>query len=415
MANILEFNGVFYNPSMFKSYDEVISPPYDEISQDLLEQLYRKSPYNIVRVEKTREQKNKYAAARSFLDNAKKNKILARDEKPGIVLYEQSFRSSSGRMKTRTGFISLLEAEESYAKNVFPHEHTFLKPKQDRLKLLETCHAHVSCIFMFYEDKKKAVPELLKAVKRSKPFVLFTDASGARSRLWKIQDGHRLERLKKLMRTKKVFIADGHHRYETGLWFYKLHPELKPRAVMCYFVEMDDPGLEVLPIHRLVRLKKFNPEVFLSASRKYFHVREFPSADEVQSYLMKGTKVPSFGACIEQKCYVFVLKNKKLINSFVSKKHSREWRHLPVNVLHHIALERLLNFRESEKSPFISYSKNVEEAHVKMLTEQNMILFILPPILPETIKKLSLQRELMPRKSTFFYPKIPTGIVLAEI
>lgn len=415
MANILEFKGVFYNPSSFTNYDEILAPPYDEISDELLEQLYRRSPYNIVRVEKTKEQKRKYAAARNFIDTARENKILIQDEKPGIMLYEQTFPSFSGKRKTRTGFISLLQAEDFYKKNVFPHEQTFLKPKQDRLKLLENCHMQVSSIFMFYEDKAQAFAHLFNSVKRKTPFISFKDAAGSRHRLWKIQDDSTLKRLKSLLKTKKVFIADGHHRYETGLWFYKLHPKYKPHAIMCFFVEMNDPGLEVLPIHRLVRLKKFDKKSFFTESEKFFHIKEFSSLAGMQSFLKKDAKLPSFGACIEQRCYSFTLKNKKIMNSFVSKKHSMEWKNLSVNILHHLTLEHILNFKESEKSPFISYSKDPEEAHVKMLTDSNMILFVLPPLSAETIKKLSLKRELMPRKSTFFYPKIPTGIVMAEI
>lgn len=415
MANVLEFKGIFYNPSSFTNYEEVLAPPYDEISDEMLEQLYRRSPYNIARVEKPKEQKGKYETARKFLETARKNSILIKEEKPGIILYEQTFISFYGQIKKRTGFISLLSLEEFYKKNIFPHEQTFLKPKQDRLKLLENCNMHVSCIFAFYEDSKQSMRRMLRAVKQRPPFISFADASGLRHRLWNIQDGKLLSRIKNILKPKKVFIADGHHRYETALWFFKRNPKRLPHAIMCYFAEMNDPGLEVLPIHRLVKLKKFDKNAFLLQMKKYFQLKKFSSAPRLQRYLEKEARQPAFGTCFGKERIAFILKNKKIINSFVPEKHSADWKSLSVNVLHHLTLERILHFSESEKSPFISYVKNLHEALPLVEREENMVLFLLPTIPPETIKKLSLKKELMPRKSTFFYPKIPTGIVLSEI
>lgn len=415
MANILPFNGIFYNPSLFADYEEVLAPPYDEISHEHLSALMARSPYNIVRVECARAQKNKYRAAKRFLDASMKNRILLRDERPSIVLYEQTFASFSGKTKTRTGFIAHLELEEFYKEHVFPHEQTFLAPKQDRLKLLETCGMHVSGIFGFYEDASKKTAEIFHRIKRTKPFVAFKDSSRLPHVLWKMQDDGILSELRRLMQTKKIFIADGHHRYETALWFYKRHPERRPRTVMCYFVAMEDKGLEVLPIHRLVKLKNFNFRAFSEKMSAYFAPQVFRSVSHVEEYLKTHSGAPAVGVCAGNRYMVFTLKNKSVLNAVFKEKHSPQWKSLSVNVLHHLILEKIFNFRESEKSPFISYVKQTKETSDVLKQDSALVLFVLPPIPPSMIKKLSLQKELMPRKSTFFYPKIPTGITLSEV
>src|SRR5208283_3550955 len=262
MANIIPFKVLLYNPEKV-SGDDVTAPPYDVITPDYKETLYRKSPYNIVRIDSGKimegdtDASNKYTRARDLLVQWVKEEILVRDDTPAFYGYEIDYLFS-GERKQLKGILALVKIEE-LGKGIYPHEETHSKPKADRLNLMKACFANISPIYSLYNSPDKIVSTILRDIHKA-PFISGTDADGARHSIFKITDKSQIKSIVGELNDKPIFIADGHHRYEVALEFKK---EMGAKEgpwdyVMMFLANMADEGITILPAHRLVRGLKEN-------------------------------------------------------------------------------------------------------------------------------------------------------------
>ena len=426
MVDIAPFKGITYNKEKV-DISKIVSPPYDIISTNEQEALYKKSEYNVVRLVLGKEspgdteENNKYTRAADFFYSWIENEILSKSSQPCMYVYEEDYKIKNERKKMR-GFIALLKLED-YGSNVKRHEKTLSKPKEDRLKLMRACNANFEPIFLLFSDPKKKIDGILdKNASKSPDYEV--EYSNVFHRLWKIENINDIDTIKKLMKTKGLFIADGHHRYETALNYRnemrKKHPSFKGNELFNYmmvqFNNMDE-RLTILPTHRLIyNLPNLNINNALNKVNEFFDVEKIIfSADEkkskkIVSILKKmgqgGKK--AFALYHDKKCHILTLKDIDAMNKFGSG--SEVLRKLDVSILHTLIIEKILGIADVEKN--LKYTRDENEA-VSLVDEgkYQLSLFLNPPVLDE-LKSISENNENMPQKSTYFYPKQITGLVM---
>lgn len=440
MVRIFPFRGWLYNREKVGSYDNVLTQPYDKIDEAMRKAYYERSPYNIVRVASGFDEpgdgptRNKYTRAAETLKKWIDEKVLVQDPRPALYVYHQVYRVDD-KERTRKGFIALARLEVPGKGGVHAHEHTLAKPKQDRFQLMMATGATEGQIFMLFDDPQKVVNGLLDAETNRPPDLEARDDFGEIHRLWRLTDERRIRDVQREMERKEVFIADGHHRYEVALMY---RDECRKRGLRCLgeetfenrmmtFVAVDDAGLTILPTHRLVRgLDGFSPEKLRVALEKNFRVDEYTFVDDVDEKrtrreLMEDLRIEglgghAFGVVLPGRnvYWLAVLRDEKVMDAAVKEKHAPEWKRLDVVILHTLVIEGALGItREAvanEKN--VSYARHVEEVVEAARKGECQVAFLLNPTRIEQVKKLALLGEKMPQKSTDFYPKLLTGIVI---
>lgn len=408
MAGIIPFKGILYNVSKV-SMEDVLAPPYDIISPEYREELYRKSLYNIVRIDFGKEQpgdsetENKYTRARRYLDAWINDGVLIRSERPSFYAYGMHYKIN-GEQKRLLGFLGLVKLEELGKGNIFPHECTHSKPKQDRLNLMRSCEANISPIFSLYKSTKKQVSTLLSRIAKLKPYIESRDAAGTVHRIWQIDERKDIEVIKKEIEGKAIFIADGHHRYETALEFQKERRKKTSSTatepydyVLMFFANMLDEGLTILPTHRLL---KEIPEDMSKTLSQYFEIEPVKADFDIAKRIAGKRHV--FGFFRNGGDVWYLLKNKKDNLSEVSP----ELREIDVIILHKLVLERIF------KTTDIEYEMDINKALDKVRSGQFSAVIFLNPTKVDDVEKAALSSVRMPPKSTYFYPKLLTGGVI---
>ncbi|OGW75346.1 MAG: hypothetical protein A3J72_02125 [Nitrospirae bacterium RIFCSPHIGHO2_02_FULL_40_19] len=367
--------------------------------------------------------------AAAFLDGWLRHKILLQHDKPGIYAYEQRI-SCRGRKMARLGFISLLRLEDFGRGKVFPHEETYPKAKLDRLQLMRAASANFESIFALYSDEKGKVTKTLKQFIKKKPLIEAKDKQNVIHRLWCIDRKSAIAKIVQEMKDKAVFIADGHHRYEAALRFRteqktkntKFTEEELYNHAMMYFAPLEDKGLIILPFHRVVKpLAFFEPERFEQNLTQFFEVKPYPAnrrtADKVRRKLLKdlgksGLEKHVLGLYLgNHRYFLLTLKDETLIEEMVAEEKPKAWKMLDANILHFAVFDRLLNIAQETEDKII-YTKSDEEA-VKLVDEKGRLMaFFLNPTKIEEIVAIASKLEKLPHKSTCFYPKLLSGLVL---
>jgi len=442
MAKIFPFNGALYNKKIPVNLSRVMIPPYDIISKEEQEHFYQVSPYNCIRLTLGKEfpgdndLNNKYSRANAFFNSWLKNGILIKDDEESIYAYEQKFKYK-GKKFTRLGFIALFKLEELEAGRVYPHENTLPKPKQDRLELIKAAAANFEPIFSMYVDKEEKIPRLIKKNTKRKPLVEVKDYSGILNRLWKIPAKGILNRLAKEMMNKQIYIADGHHRYEASL---KYRNEMRTRSqkstgeepynyIMMYFTNIYDKGLMIMPIHRLVLNLDLKEKINLENRLvDYFDIEEIKFSKKTENNARKkllrmlskaGEGEHFIGMYVhsENKYLLLKLKSEKMIEKYVTADKPREWKKLDVSILHSIVIKEILGITEKdiEAENHIKYVYNDEQAFDLVKEGRYQIAFLLNPTKVEQVVSVADKYEKMPQKSTFFYPKLLTGLVMYKM
>jgi uncharacterized protein (DUF1015 family) len=422
---------VLYNKERIKNYKSVVTPPYDLITPEDQNRFYKKHKNNIIRLElgkqfsEDNQSNNCYTRAAKFFEEWLDKGILLKEDVPSIYLYELGY-IVNGEKRTLSGFICLVSLDEG----LMPHESTYSKPKADRLNLLQSCGASFSQIFGLYPDtKNNVISKLASYVKGTEPRISFISETGIQNKLWQIKDTGIINHVKELMDNKPLFIADGHHRYETALNYRKAmlaktgmtSGKESFNYVMVFLANIENPGLMILPTHRLIRYKD---SIDFSAIEKRFKIEEF-RIDNNEMALRKrllsdmkrgGGREHVFGMLYPKNrafC-LLALKDEKILNDIIDKDHSPAWRQLDVTILHKLIIEDVLNIKNNNEG-HIAYEQDDNVVAEKVLSgEYEIGLFLNPTKITEVVE-IAKAKDRMPQKSTYFFPKPLTGLVINKI
>ena len=425
MAEIQPFRGVLYNAQQVNA-DDVLTQPYDKITPEMRERYLKLSPYNLVRIELGKEEatdsesNNKYTRARDFYQAWLRDGVLRRTTKPALYYLEQTFAAPDGSgRRTRKALIARVRLHRWDEGAILPHEHTLSKPKADRMSLLRACGSQQGQIFMLYpHPQRDPLP-----IPSGAPALTATDDYGVANKLWEITDPAAIRTAQESLRGMKFYIADGHHRYETALAFRdecraaadKPDPNAPYEFVMATLVDMGDPGLVVLPTHRTVaNLDAFNSRRFRKQLAESFAVEPRPSLEKLLA-AMKGGK--HLMGMRDAKGFALLRpKNLDTLRPLFAEKPPL-WHTLDVALLHVGILEAMLGIDEVRlrEEANVTYWRDPEEAAELVHDGKAQLAFFLNPTHVEEVKAIADARSRMPQKSTDFYPKLLSGIVINDL
>lgn len=423
MAHIKPFRGIIYNQAKIGNPINVVTPPYDIISEKMQSHFYNLGPHNIIRLilgkatKSDNTNNNKYTRAGRFLKSWLKKGILIKDKKSSIYAYKQTYLYG-GKKRVRTGFITLMKIEDPLKSRILPHEYTLEKPKIDRLHLIKKVKANLSPIFSLYYEKGFAISKLLKkSIKKISPIVS-VNLEGVTHQLWRLSESKTIRFIKNGMRKKKIFIADGHHRYEVALTYKKIMSKKRGYNknidyVMMYFTNLRESGnVTILSTHRLLKnIGSLNKKEILKKLGGSFEISIFRDLDRLLGALAKDKKRPHFGMHIGGRIYfLLALKRNISVSKVIKSEKSSHWKRLDVTILHNFILKDLLSLKDSEDN--IKYVRDPK--HVIKLIESGRykIAFFLNPTKIHQVKEVAERKDMMPQKSTYFYPKLLTGLLI---
>jgi uncharacterized protein (DUF1015 family) len=429
MAIVHPFRGYRYSRDIVGDLDNVVVQPYDKISPQLQEEYYRRSHYNAVRVtlnlEKRENPATEYMEAGSTLHRWIEERSLLQDASPAIYAYHQSYIFEELE-KLQKGFIALLDLKGAET-GIMPHERTLQEPKQDRLRLLRSTECNEDSVFMLYSDEGLAVNRIMdETVKDREPELQVQDDFGVTHRLWAITDPDKLNKIQDAMQSRNLFIADGHHRFETSVNFMKECEQknwtpaavesFDKRMVTCFNIA---DGVTILPTHRLIRdLPQFDVRAFLTRIQHHFEVSEKESLQDLLRAMKRKSQNNVFGFYPEdtKKFYCLSLKDEAR-NDSIFQNYIEEYRHLDVSILHILLLDRYLGIDEGKlvSQAHVDYARNTEPCIEAVDSGKYQAAFFLNPTTADQMQSLALKGERMPQKSTDFYPKLLTGLVFMKM
>lgn len=422
MPLIRPFKAILYNKKKIKDIAKVVAPPYDVIPPKMQSGLYRKHEYNIVRLilgkikKSDSESDNRYTRARKFLESWLKSGILIPDDKESIYIYSQKYKYDN-RWIERIGFISLMRLSMNNKicrTRVLPHENTLKAPKADRLNLTRSVKASLSPIFMLYEDDKSKISSILKdAAANTKPFIDI-NIDNIRNRVWRLSDKDTIERIERFMSGRNIFIADGHHRYETAVNYANETNSESSKYTLAYFCKLDDDSLTILPTHRLIKdVENLDLGKVLERLGRFFVIEKYVSAKKCVLRLKALKDHHAFGMYMGgRKFYCLRLKDMAAAHARMGM-FSRDWKSLDVAILHLFVIQNVLAIRDEDDN--IEFVKDADEA-IKLVDRSKFkIAFLLNPTKVSEMKKVAEHGEKMPKKATYFYPKPLSGLVIRKM
>ena len=421
MAEILPLTALRYDLSVAGPLDALVSPPYDVIDPEQRDELAARSPYNAVHVDLPQPPSagDPYAHAAALLQRWRDERALVVDDTPAIWPLEQDYRGPDGRRRTRRGFLCRVRVEPYGAGRIRPHERTHPGPKEDRLRLTRATRANLSPIFSLYSDPGgTAWSALTPHVRTSAPIGETTDADGTVNRLWRVADPNAIETVVEAVAGAELLIADGHHRYETArAYAEEVGGEGPHRWVLMCLVALEDPGLTVFPTHRLVTGLESDPDrqdALDAAIREQFDAIELPDRgslvpeprvgdDSVQiGYLDAYAGIP----------YLLSLKPDSIADELLAGR-SEAYRRLDTAVLEAVILKHALGMSDAQidHRDGLDYARDFDEALELLSAGEFDAGFFMGPTPIERVQEVAEAGESMPPKSTFFFPKVPTGLL----
>ena len=436
MAEIYPFRGVRYNQSLVGDLAAVICPPYDIITPQMQQELYHRSEYNFVRVEYGREHPHdtaidsKYTRSAAVLEQWLEHGVLRVDEVPAIYLHDHYF-TYQGREYKRRGIITAVRLEEWDKMVVRPHEGTLVRPKSDRVSMLWACQANTSPILAIFEDGEQRVSSILAAAEREEPVASLDSGGGERHRVWAITKPEALSQICLSLAQKPLYIADGHHRYESALTYQRERRACSSSTsadeaynfVMMTLIDIADPGLLILPPHRLVRgMSKATLEGLAVRLTTFFDVEEWPvrtpgiwqRVDDLLSGRAGQGSILLFGL-VPERILVLKLRDAAMASQMMPYFHSDLYKGLMVSVVDHIILERVLGVDSEQEEAVLAYSYDRQDAVNRVSDEEYQLVLLLSPVKVDMVKAVADAGDRMPRKSTYFYPKTPSGLVFRRL
>jgi len=446
--DVRPFRALHYDPAVVSDIGLCLTQPYDVISPSQQESYYGQHPHNVIRLilgkigAGDNDADNRYTRARDLLGEWRKNGILRFTARPSFWVYEQEFDFPEiGRRKVK-GFIGAVRLRDYEERRVLPHEKVIKGPLEDRIRLTETTSTQFEYIWSLYQDKAYIIDNILDAQEAQAPIIDFTEQppgapagsrGGVRHRMWRLTDPESCEIVRRTMKRAKIYIADGHHRYQTMLTIRDRmrarYPEAGPDApwefIMMFLVNSEHEGLTILPTHRMLHGIRVESLYNLGAAIfEHFHVKKYAFKDgneaEARRRWLRDLRSVSagehkFGAYILNTTgyYLLTLRDEEAYEELVRLDFSSEWKLLDVNILNTLILEEILGITEEQLSlaTGISYTKDVEEALQKVQTGEIQVALILNPTALSDVLVIADNNERMPRKSTHFYPKPVSGLV----
>ena len=430
MAEIIPFKALRYDPDQVK-LEDVLTQPYDKITPEMQSKYYERSAHNLVRIilgkagETDTDAFNVYTRAAEYLHDWRSSGILKQDAEPGIYAYSQTFTVPGTReLAERRGLIALGRLHDYADGVVFRHEQTLAKPRADRLNLLRATRAHFGQIFMLYSDPKDEIEALLKKKTEEDPDTSLLDEYETLHRLWRIHDPALIQAVQLRMRDKKLLIADGHHRYETALAYRNERRAESGSSdlnapyefVMMTLIPMESRGLVILPTHRIVHgLPTFDRERMLEAAGQFFEIDRIDLRTESRSATtllgQAGENGTAFVAVTRQGPYLMRAK-KNAVHDALGQVPSLQ-RELDVVQLHRIMLERVLGISEEavRDQQNIRYERDASEA-ISWVRQGANVAFLMNPAKIDQVRDIAFGGEVLPQKSTDFYPKLLSGLAI---
>ncbi|MBI4372665.1 MAG: DUF1015 domain-containing protein [Candidatus Omnitrophica bacterium] len=436
MAIVKPLRALRYDPAKV-SMDRVLAPPYDIISKDHEAELQGRDPHNAIRLELGQpnkaniENEARYRQAKKYLDEWVHQKVLVTEKKPGFYLHEMSYQHPfQAKTLSRLALFGLLKLEPFERKIVFGHEKIHASPKIDRDKLLRSTETNFSPVFTVYEDTAAVIDKIKTACESRPPLFDFKEDSAApsgpigpegrrRHKVWFVSEEDHINRITEIFDRKRIFIADGHHRYSTALQYAEERNVKEGTAkdhpwdyVLSAFVRFTDPGLLVLPIHRVVYdAVPIEREAFLEGLRKYFILHSVSRS--VLEKISEGSITEGFGLTFsENECYLLELKDKTTSRQAMPSGKPPLWYELDMNLVSFLILGPILKIDEPKLEWNIFYTPSLDEVFGKIKSKEALCAFVIRPVNCQAIKEICESGELMPQKSTYFYPKFPSGLLM---
>jgi uncharacterized protein (DUF1015 family) len=433
MAQVFPFRGWRYDVAQVGDLSDVTCPPYDVIDADFQERLYEQHPCNVIRLELNRDEPGdstpdeKYRRAAGFLQRWIQQGVLMHERDEALYAYHQVF-DWAGRTYTRRGFLSRIRLERFGEGTVYPHEQTMSGPKADRLKLLQATGMNLSPVFGLFPDSENAVQAPLETAIRGLTPLEATDHLGVIHRLWPVSDHATIEQVRKRIADRPVFIADGHHRYETAINNRDTlaaagslaGPDAPANFALMMFVGMSDPGLIILPTHRLVsNLPPLSAEQIKTALAPNFAIEPVghgPQAAQETWELIEADGnqgILGLGTTADGQWLLARLTDGSPMQR-LAPDQSDDWRNLGVSLLHKLVLEHLLKPHHQAAPPTCRYVHQIEEVTAAQKANECPLACLVPPAQIEHVEVIAERLEKMPPKSTYFYPKLQTGLVFNQ-
>lgn len=434
MADVSPFRGWRYDVAQVGDLSDVTCPPYDVIDDAFQERLYQQHPCNVIRLELNRQEPgdagpdDRYARAAGFLRHWQQDGVLKQEREDALYVYHQVFEWE-GMQYTRRGFLGRIRLERFGEGQVYAHEQTMSGPKADRLALLKATQTNLSPIFGLYPDSDNAVQAPLEHAIRGATPLEARDHLGVIHRLWPVTAPAAIDPARRLLREKPVFIADGHHRYETANnyrdWLISegklAGPDAAANFVMMMFVGMSDPGLVILPTHRLISgVGDLVAADLTAALGKHFALEIIgtgPAAANETWELMSadgGQCVFGFGTTRDGQWTLARLTDGSPMKN-LAPDQSDDWRALGVSLLHKLVIEHLLKVHNPQSQTTLRYVHSLDEVNASQSAKECQLACLVPPAQIDHVDKISRHLEKMPAKSTYFYPKLQTGLVFNSV
>ena len=417
------FKAVVYNSETIGDFNQVVCPPYDVISPSAQDILHERSLHNFIHIllAKDSPQDDKYRRAGEIFRGWLKEKVFIQDEQPAVYFYSQQY-VIRGEKKTRLGFISLLRLGDEKSSAVFGHENTHQAAKLDRFKLIKQVQANLSPIFIIFLDKKRIIQRIFqKHLGALKPFIEVTDDEKTVHKLWRLNDPDILKTVESNMDNEDMFIADGHHRYEVSCAYRDLEREKLGgqfsgeedfNFCLAYFTNTDYRGLSILPIHRLLKLdKQLDLNDFIVKAKEYFDVDQLKDRTRFFFLLEKaGCTEHLIGLYKDKKYFLLRLKNVRMLDKLIADK-PKEYRTLDVAILNYLVFKNILKL-DLDNLTAIKYSPDPCELMDQVDSDAGNVAFFLNPVKIQQIINIATNGIKMPPKSTYFYPKVLSGLVV---
>jgi uncharacterized protein (DUF1015 family) len=417
MADVQPLHTLRYDLAVAGPLEAVIAPPYDVIDDELRAELVQRSPYNVVEVDlpRTANGGDPYAHARETLDRWVAEGALVREAEPAIWALRQDYLAPDGGARTRTGFFARVRVEDYGAGRIRPHERTHPGPKEDRLRLTRATRANLSPIFSLFGDPDDAAADALRRATGGEPFATATDHEGTANALWRIADPDLIAALEGPLSQAELLIADGHHRYETArVYADEIGGEGEHRYVLMFLCSLSDPGLTVFPTHRLLTGLKDDrgkQEAIRDVLRRDFHVEQIDAA-QLEPPASDGAVAFGYMDSFHRTAYRVTLRDQAIADRALESM-PEPYRRLDTAVLEALVLKGALGMSEDDISHLrgLEYSKNLRHARESVESSRVDAGFFMRATPVEQVREVAEAGESMPPKSTFFFPKVPTGLV----